>query len=241
MNRYISFIAALTLCVSLATSPQAETGDDSDSEVETDVAIVLTKFDVNDTNLELSYQIRNDSNDDIWICKYIDVFGTDQSYQVLTTEDGHILVARRRLEEMGDILWYVPPESRYIRLRPGENRIESLSLTLPVESFYDYSGKEGYATRLVVEVGYYPGDLPGMISDILDVAEKMNWQRLYQIEYSYEIVERYFAGLRIAQWFGGRLPDVGNEIRIPWMGNVCMGEQFLQLTIDGVRIPYKSP
>ena len=205
-----------------------------------DVTMALTGFDVNDTNLELNYQIRNDTEQDIWICKDIDVFGGPGSYEVYTTIDGQTLVMRRRLEAL-EGYWYIPPQSKYARLRPDENRIESLSFTLPIEYLYEYPGDEGYATRLVVEVGYYPVDLPGMIREILDVAEKMNWQRLYQIQYSHEIVEKYFTGLRIAQWFGGSLPDVDNEIGISWMGETRLGEQALQFTIDGVRIPHKSP
>jgi hypothetical protein len=204
------------------------------------VTMSLTGFDVNDTNLELNYQIRNDTEQDIWICKDIDVFGGPGSYEMRITEDGLRLIVRRRFEAL-EGFWYVPPESRYVRLRPGETRIESSMLTIPIETMYNFADKEDYATRLVVEIGYYPCDLPGMIREILDVAEKMNWQRLYQIEYSHEIVERYFAGLRIAQWFGGSIQIFGDEIKIPWMGNVRMGEQFLQLTIDGVRIPYKFP
>lgn len=217
-----------------------QNGNDMNEDEDVGIKMVLTKFDVNDTNLELCYQIRNDSENDIWICKYIDVFGGPGSYEVYTTIDGQALVMRRRLEAL-EGCWYVPPQSRYVCLRPGENRIESLSFTLPIEYRYEYSGNEGYATRLIVEVGYYPGDLPGMIRDILDVAEKMNWNRLYHIEYDHRIVEQYFTGLRIAQWFGGSLPGVNNEIGISWMGETRLGEQALQFTIDGVRIPYKLP
>ena len=220
-------------------APAANEPPQSEAEP-TGVMMALTGFDVNDTNLELNYQIRNDTEQDIWICKYIDVFGGPGSYEVYTTIDGQTLVMRRRLEAL-EGCWYVPPQSKYARLRPGENRIESLSFTLPIEYLYEYSGDKSYATHLIVEIGYYPGDLPGMIREILDVAEKMNWQRLYQIQYSHEIVEQYFTGLRIAQWFGGNLPDVDNEIGISWMGETRLGEQTLQFTIDGVRIPYKSP
>jgi hypothetical protein len=236
MSKYLLFIA-LTAGLLSAMCQKAAFGDVSADEQNSDASLIITKFHVNDKTLGLSCKIRNDSEEDIWVCKGIDVFGGPGSYEVRITEDGQTLIVRRRFEAL-EGFWYIPPESRYVRLRPGETRIESSTLTLPVETIYNFSGKEDYATRLVVEIGYYPYDLPGLIRDILDVAEKMDWQRLYQIEYDHRIVEQYFTGLRIAQWFGGSIQIFGDEIRIPWMGETRLGEQVIRATVNGVAIPY---
>ena len=105
------------------------------------------------------------------------------------------------------VIYYIWPQGRYIRLRPGQERSESLSLTLPVRQtrmFTPHFDKTGviYARRLVIEIGYHTKNLPG-IEDV------------------------YVMG--------------PNEVIISALDlDIFRGEHVLQITVDGVLIPYEE-
>ena len=251
----LSLILTLTVWISLVRCPEAAHGQDggdlADQNDMDTVMIALTKLDVNDQNLKLSYEIRNDSNHDIWICEDLNDDNSDsEPYEVFFAKDGQTLVIRRRLDVEAEIEMYIPITSRYVRLRPGENWIESISLLLPVQHILGYASprreKGLYATQLVIEIGYYTGDLPGMVRDILDVAEKLDWQRFDQYGCDPDILRNYFSGMRIAAHFGGLSifyetnNDLSKEIRIPYTERLLKGEQILRITAGDVLIPYSG-
>ena len=68
MYRIVSLILTLTLCIFFPRFAQAESGDDPNNMEEKVVTIELTKLDVNETTLELSYKIKNNTDHDVWIC-----------------------------------------------------------------------------------------------------------------------------------------------------------------------------
>jgi len=248
-------ILTLILCALLGGYPQAEYGQDGgdladQNDVDT-VMIALTKLAVNDTTLDLSYKIKNHSDHDIWICEDLNDDNSDsEPYEVFFAKDEQTLVIRRRLDVEAEIEMYIPITSRYVRLRPGENWIESISLLLPVEHILGYASpryeKDLYATQLVIEIGYYTGDLPGMVRDILDVAEELDWQRFDQHGCDPDILRNYFSGMRIAGHFGGLSyfneanKDLSKEIKIPYTERLLKGEQILRITAEGVLIPYSG-
>jgi len=66
----VSGIRATTLVVALAFAASAQAGETNEPKAEErpSVSMYLTRFDVNDHDVQLSWKIRNDSDHDIWVC-----------------------------------------------------------------------------------------------------------------------------------------------------------------------------
>jgi len=213
------------------------------------VTTVLTKFDVNDTNLKMDYKIINNTNHDVWICdRYVDKFmDTDNRTLVLRT--------RYNLSNEG-VIWEFPfPRFRYSRLRPGQEKIESISLSFPVKPhalFKTSRGNAEYAKRLAIEIGYYDEDLRKLILNIVEMAEKLNcdgsaispWEPNSTLELYY----RFFGGIEIAGFFNSEgstyfrdsVMSDSDEIIAPYLKQTLHGEKVLRIEIDNVSIPYES-
>jgi hypothetical protein len=240
---------ALTLCVFSSKCSQAEGGDDPNNEEEQVVAIELTKLDVNNTTLELCYKIKNNTDHDVWICTDVSIY-TGFDFEVYLSEDEHSLLIRRRLDVPTAVVWSQVPYGRYVLLPSGRERTESLPLTVPVyprRLFTSEQATSGHAKRLVLEIGFYHKDLPGMIRDILEMAEKLNCARLESNEYATAFFMRYFKGIWIEQIFGGlsgfedfTYKEGSEEINIPYSWQNLNGEEVLRIEVDGVHIPYEE-
>jgi hypothetical protein len=247
---------ALTLCVFSSRCAQAGSANDPNNEEEKVVTIELTKLDVNDTNLELSYKIKNNTDHDVWICDDLSVYAEDD-FEVYLSEDEQSLLIRGRLDVPTALQWVQAPTGHYVLLRPGKERTESLSLAVPVESRRLFATTLGldpselptsdHARRLVLEIGFYNEDLPKLIRDIIEMAEKLNCARLEPIEYDTAFFARYFKGIFVAKLFGGLSGFEGywyeegsEEIKIPYTWQRFGGEQVLRIEVDGVHIPYKE-
>ena len=216
--------------------------------------IALTRFDLSDQTLTLTYEIKNGSNQDVWVCEHVRVLhmADPRDYDVYLEQDGTLML-RKRLEVVDEVECYAPRAYRgtYVRLRPGQERTESLSLTVPIEpyhvlSFHAVPGFD-YVTRMVVEVGLFEGDLPGRIRQICKIAERLNCERVYYSDLDVENVElfdAYFGGLIVAYSFGGlagfdeAFPEGSDRITIPHMWPVRLGERGLRITMDGLSLPY---
>jgi hypothetical protein len=245
MNKPVSLILVSILFVLLSRCTQAEALNDLDSEKEISMTIALTKLDVNDQSLELSSKIKNASDHEVWICDRVD-FG--HRFEVYMAKDDQTLMIRRRFAVPTVLLYYIPPEGQYVRLRPDEERTESLSLMVPVQQDLVFSvgvGTAKYATRVVLEVGFYDEDLPELIRSILEGAEKLGGATTNIGDYDTSLIARYFEGVLIADYFGGLsgfeeyyFKDSSEQLRIPYMHQVLGSEQVLSITIDGVSIPY---
>lgn len=211
------------------------------------VTMALTGLDVNDTNLELRWTIKNGYDHDVWICDY--VFAHTQYPEVYLAEDKQTLMIRKRLDvpKPTDIWWTLPPIGRYVRLRPGEERSESLSITLPVIYETVFASTEEiqgtvYAKRLVLEIGFYNEDLPGLIRGIIEVAERLGCARLEPNDLSSDIIRHYYKGLLIKNLFGGLSHfDESHSGSSGYFSTTCteqlLGEQSLLIIVDGVSIP----
>jgi hypothetical protein len=252
MSRYKSLILILYLCIFPAARIQAQPKTDSGVEKKASTPTIdVTELNINDKILKLCYQIKNDSGHDIWVCEDISVNLHHFDFEAYMAEDKQTLLIRRRLD-ITPLQWPIsPPRGRYVRLRAGQTRIESLFLPLPVESrfFWGFPSTPGkaYAKSLALEIGYYPEDLPGMIRGILKKEEKSRDKK--NVVYpTYPTVPA-----SIQEWFGGRLLGFywlnwlkglvrhrGEELVIPWTGQFRMGEQVLRITIDSLQIPYEE-
>ncbi|MBN2183533.1 MAG: hypothetical protein JW715_16610 [Sedimentisphaerales bacterium] len=224
---------------------QAQSNVDSAAPNQVDTPkITVTKLDVNDTKLELTYEITNDTNNDIWICEDIDLMGF--YFEIFMKEDKQTLVVRRRHDVPLSGFRNVP-QGRYVRLHSGQTRKESLMLDLPILSrkvFYGGSKLKGIvnAKRMIIEIGYYPGNLQKMIFKHIEEAENM----LQNGNISSQKDSRIFL-----EWFGnlssfndsfedGLLRNRDEEIIIPWTHQILKGEQVLQIAIENLSLPYED-
>ena len=251
MYRIASLILTFTLCVFSPRLAQAESGDDPNNVEEKVVTIELTKFDVNDTTLELGYKIKNNTDHDVWICDDAAFYLTSLDFEVYLSEDEQTLLIRRRYDvPANNVEWFQWPHGHYVLLHSGQERTESLSLDMPVHPlrvFENGRATADHAKRLVLEIGFYNEDLPGMIREILEMAEKLNCESLELSEYRTAFLLHYFKGLLIADQFGGlsnfeeyTYQEGNEEIVIPYTRQYLSGEQVLRIEVDGVHIPYED-
>lgn len=224
MARYIIMIVALFLCIPTVTTLQAESEDkfvvNNKAHAPT---ITVTKLDISDKTLKLGYEIRNDSDYDIWICEDISLTLHQFDFEAYMAEDKQTLLIRRRLDItplQGPI---APPHGRYVRLRAGQSRPESLFLSLPVESRFFWASPttpgKAYAKNLALEIGYYPGDMPGMIRGILEKAEKSRDTKTVVYPTYPRTIKDWFGSLlrfNRQNWPGKLVRHRGEEVVIPW-------------------------
>ncbi|MHC4169945.1 MAG: hypothetical protein ACYSWQ_23600, partial [Planctomycetota bacterium] len=233
---------------------QAQGAHDPNGTQEPAVTIALTKLDVNDTELKLSWKIKNNTDHEVWICDSLS--RTSPSiFEQFTDEDARTLVMRRRY---GLPVRNVPggernnPASRYVRLLARQEKAESISIALPVTRVRHFPGEYGnaeYAERLVLEIGFYDESLPGLIIDIVELARHLNIDLgVDYYGFSEDVRYRFFGGSIIALHFNSdfgfgpnvRSADTGGEMWMPHFYKVRMGEKVLRIEVDNVSIPYES-
>ena len=208
--------------------PIANPENEGDSEK---IMIIATKIELNNENLNINYEIRNNSQQEIWICDNIAAFPVSfADYEVFIDEDDQTLVVRKRMDVPSSILYTINPAGKYIRLCPGNKKSYSLLFPLPVHYTRVYKGierREGivYATRIAIEIGYYVGNLPELYySGAIETAGK------------YRDIDR---ALRST---GGneKLRQRNEEVIIPHAYWRLKGEKVLHTIIENQRIPYTS-
>ena len=123
----------LIICTLSPQAIKAEDANNSNAGQDSAVAIELTKFDVNDTTLELAWKIVNNTDHDVWICSSL----TPEStffYDVYLDTDTKTLILRRQFNLLLEEGKYIskPFINRYARLCSGQEKNESISLVLPI-------------------------------------------------------------------------------------------------------------
>ncbi len=242
MYRTIILIMALSFCISSETQAQpksAASADKADAPT-----ITITKLDVNDTKLELSWEIKNDSEQDAWIL--MGLRKSDMSCAAFMDKDNQTLLIRRRLDVPANpkLASFPTCNGRYVRLRAGQTQSESVSIEIPV--FREY-GLEiirrkaqslEYATRLAIEIGYYFGDFPDMIRRILEEDEK-NPRIIPAIDPYYpNSISGWFKGLLGFNMINEVVISRDDEVLIPFTSQAFTDEQVLRVTKDDMHIPY---
>ncbi|MFH1883138.1 MAG: hypothetical protein ABIL62_10555 [Planctomycetota bacterium] len=249
MYKSTILIVALSLCILLATRIQAQPKTDSGVEKKAETPTIdVTELNISDKILKLRYEIKNDSEHDIWICEDISVDLHECDFEAYMAEDKQTLLIRRRLDIEARDSVVAPPHGRYVRLRAGQSRTECLFLPLPVESrfFWAYPTKPGkaYAKSFALEIGYYPGDLSGMIRGILEKEEKPRDKKPVVYPTYPASIQEWFGGRLLGfywlNWLKGLVRHRGEDLVIPWTGQFRMGEQVLRITIEDLRIPYEE-
>jgi len=254
MNKSANLIVALGLCVLCAASAEAQLLYDANQPQAAGVQMTLTHLSVNGQTLDLGWTITNNSDHEVWICESINK-SSPSVFEWFLDEDARTLVIRRRF---GLPASYIPqerinPAARYVRLGAGQEKTESISITLPVAPQRLIPGKSGtseYAERLTLEIGYYDESLPALLLEIVELAEHFN-MNLGVGYYGFrdDVYHRFFGGKSIANlfkydfWsFGPNVSsaDASGEMWMFHMGEIDMGEKVLRTEVDGVSIPYKS-
>jgi len=218
-----------------------------------EVTMALTGFDVNDTNLELSWNIKNNTDHDVWICESMSRDYPPPLFEQFLGEDAKTLVIRKRFDLPMSWYEYPPIGGRYERLRPSEDKVEFVSIALPVRPYRMTVANKvtnaEYAERLALEIGYYDEDLPALILEIVEICEHLNID--FSVGYHgfrKDVRDRFFGGPIVALLFKGMLAfepsvrsaDADGEMWMPDLGGIRMGEKVLRIEVDGVSIPYKS-
>jgi hypothetical protein len=253
MKHYIRLIPVLALCIVLIGDIQSDETETSDGE-ETSVVIKLIKLDMNDQTLELHWKIKNSSDHNVWICDSIDTHPGFPDFEVFMDGNNQTLVIRRRFDLPVAVTLDGFLKGRYMRLRSGEERVESLTLHMPasLERYFEAEiGRAEYARSLALEIGFYDEDLRELILNIVGVAEKLNCADPIIPPLDIDdigIRDHYFAGLIIARTFNSKnwpyfketVEGGGEEILIPHMGQIFKAEQVLKIRLDGVSIPYSQ-
>jgi len=229
----LALLAGLVCETSLAAEPNA-------------VTIATTMLEVTDKTLEWCYRITNSSVEDAWVCDTPSVRSRSGNFEVYLADDAETLKIRRRLGVPSRLLWSLPPTGRYVRLRAGESRAESLLLPLPIrpqrifQSRRHAEGTHMRATRVVIDIGFYPGDLPEMVLAILQETERNLPKKASASDYPPELpgLARYFGGSLSYLRRNERVLDWGEQLLVPYTDQELEGEQVLRIAVDGVRIPY---
>ena len=242
MYRSKIMIVAWPLYILAAMQTQAKADDNTVVNNKAQApTMAITSIDVNDTTLKLSYDIRNGSGKDVWI---LAGFGkTGVSDEAFMDRDDRTLLIRRRLDVpsgRGNGIGY----GRYVLLRAGQTERVSVTLATPVNPEYGFIDRPlrqarglEYATRLAIEIGYYDSDLPRMIRDILEKADKIGSKPKNHDD---KMIRYYFRGSLYFNKVNEILRQRDEEVLLPYTYQWFKGEKLLRTTADGLRIPYEE-
>ena len=232
MNKQTIITATLLICVLLSISSKAISKDNAGVPT-----ISVTKFDLSYKTLSINYEIRNNSDQDIWICESI---SHAYDFEVFLDKDSQTLVIRKRQDVPTSKIWRAPPMGKYMRLEPEKKRTESILLDVPVNPpmYTFYSSKKqlqgfAYAKRLSIEIGYYVGNLPQMYLDMLQGHENPTDDRS-------KIQNIHLEAAAGFNRMNESLRRRDDEVRIQYTYQEFKGEKVLATTISDLNILYKE-
>jgi hypothetical protein len=236
MNKQTFLTAILLFCILLPISSKAKSNDNANVPT-----ISVTNMDINDKTLKLNYEIRNTSKQDIWICEGINE--GYKNFEVAMDKYGHTLLIRRRLN-VPMIGFVEQPFGRYVRISKNEIRKESLLLPLPVHPRRVLSGGRRsskvieYPKRLLIEIGFYSGNMPRMIFDLLEKAEKNPYKKHVENDgYPIDVIG-WLDGSVYFNEINERVMNRDEQVIIPWTDQTLKGEHVIRATITDINIPY---
>ncbi len=241
-RRILKVLAICCLCNMASHAQPADPVESPDAGKGLTVTIELTKLEVTDTSLGLTYKIRNSSDHNVWACSEV----SSIPFEVFLMDDRQTLLIRKRLDVPTTVAWHRPPAAgTYVRLGPGAAQAESLLLALPVAPSTVYASPATaepaqIIRRLALEIGYYDEDLPALVRSILDVAEKFNLEGGTPDP---NLERTYFRGLAVRRALASygtmnKDPDGTGCVHIDYSYQALTGEKVLRMEISGVAIPY---
>jgi len=208
------------------------------------VVIELTRLEITDSSLELGYKVRNDSDHEIWVCDKV----SSMPSEVYLTYDKRTLLIRKRLDVPSHMIWRTRPASgTYRYLGSGAVHQDSMFLSFPISPKFVYASKgtetaDQTVRSLVLEIGYYDGDLPALVRSIFQVADRFRFEGG---DIDPAIEGTYFPGLSVRSALAGF--EAVNEnaldrgyVYIDYSYQALAGEKVIRIEIDGVAIPYSG-
>jgi hypothetical protein len=243
MNRRLSVVATpLLLCLASAGWAQNGSQVDPNAGSSTGVTLSLIERKLTDKCLTLRYEIANRSDRDIWICESMDVWSEWGDVEVHIGKDDQTLFVQRRLDVPMSV-WREQPAGRNVRLPRGQTRAEVLSLTLPVRRRQVYASVWGLsraarATRMVLEIGYYEGNLPATILQRIEEEERNPTQEKATLPaYGIGLAGAMGGTVHFNSFYNRGVRARDEQVVIPWTRQSLKGENVLRMAIDDVSIP----
>ena len=235
MNRQAIITAALPFCILLAIGAQAKSDNNATSPT-----ISVTKLDISDKTLKLCYEIRNTTKQDIWILVGFGFRQSDTTFEVLVDVDDRTLLMQTRLDFPMIYTSLHNLHGRYVLLRPGQIRTESVTLAIPVRPACPFGGGGRkqvveQATRLAIKIGYYSGDLPKMIWDVIQKPETIGNRSKISHD---KLIKNYFTGPLEFNWVNEILKERDEEILVPYTDQNLEYGKILQAVVEDLAIPY---
>jgi hypothetical protein len=237
MNKQTIIIAALSICILLLNGKQAKSEDNANAPT-----MSVTKLDISDKTLNLSYEIRNTTKQDIWILAGFGFPPDNSIFEVFMDEDDKTLVMQTRLDFPMTHISLHNLHGRYVLLRAGQSRTESVTLAIPVHPAYPFgSGRHNkgieQVKRLAIKIGYYAGDLPKMIWDVIEKPETIEGKA--NIGYD-KLIKHYFTGPLEFNWVNESLKERDEEILVPHTDQNLKYEKILQTVVEDLAVPYNE-
>jgi len=243
-RRALKLLAICCLCNMASHAQPADPVNGPDVSVEKAVAMEITELTVSDSTLTLGYKIINGTDRDAWVCSSID---SSVPFEVFLTSDKQTLLIRKRLDVPSTTMWGMPPVGTYVRIAPGASLADSARIAVPVSSTFLYASRDTTelaqtATRLALEIGYYDGDLPGVIRSIIAVAEKSG---LTPLDVPPGLLDTYFRELRVRAALGffdreNKDPYGQGRVSIAYTQQALTDEKVLRVDVNDVSIPYEG-
>jgi hypothetical protein len=235
----------LVICCVCAVVSSAENTEGTDMSEPASVTMEITELDVNDSTLTLSYNITNGTDRDAWVCSSID---SSEPFEVFLMSNKQTLLIRKRLDVPTGAMWRPrEPVGTYVRIAPGTSLVDSVRIAVPVNPKFFYASSDRaelaqIVTGLALEIGYYDADLPGIIREIIAIAEKSG---LTILDVPGGLLGTYFRGLsvRVAlRDFDQVNPDPYGQGRVSvvYSRQALTDEKILRVDVNDVSIPYKG-
>jgi hypothetical protein len=230
------------LCLCHAASGADQTSDAS--VVKATVTIEITKLEVNDSNLTLSYRIRNEMDREAWVCSSISAF---KPFEIFLTSDKQTLLIRGRQDIPTNTIWdHGLPRGTFVRVPSHTVFMNSMDIALPVSPYFLFAVQGGTlfdltARRLAIEISYFDEDLPAMIHDICAVANRFPPVTSWDVPSS--TLATYFPGLGVRNTmmnFDALNPDPYGQGRVYIYYPTSLVEKVLHADVNGVCIRYKG-
>ena len=235
-SRIVKYVL-LFLCFVCVFVTFAEEEASNKKATEGNIMISLVKFEVNDKHLELHYIIHNEGDSDIWLCTDVDVQLTDEDYMSHERWIGnkdHTLFIRRMYDV--PLMNYLPglPAAEYTRIGKGQKRQEKINIPIPIESrcLFVSEGKgasEVNCTSVSLKLGYYQENLPQKVVTLLS-KKKVEGE---------ESIHDHIGSLEDFSELNSEIVNKDDMVIIPYNNQFLKGEKSLDITINGVLIPYK--
>jgi hypothetical protein len=212
-----------------------QVADDFQQEV-AQPTIIQKEVEITDNAMAVSYEIVNRSAKDIWILAGGGKF--DVSANAFFDEDTRTIVLTNRFDFPGITFGRNALYPRYTRLPSGHAQAEAISFPLPVQvtSNGTAPGKEQtpwYANRLVIEISYCAGDLPGAVRALLLEAEET---KSGHNQPDAGVVSSGFGGLVGFTRMNEGLRSRGEETVILYSKEALRGERTLRIAVDGLHV-----